>query len=69
MKLNVNLKVERAKKDWTQNDLSENSGVCRLTISNIESGKQDIQNLQVKQLLKLAKALSIPFSEFLSDEQ
>lgn len=69
MKLKVNLKVERAKRDWTQGDLAKNSGVCRLTISNLESGKQNIENLQVKQISKLAKALNIPFFEFLSDEQ
>lgn len=69
MKLKVNLKVERAKRDWTQGDLAKESGVCRLTISNLENGKQDIQNLPLKQISKLAKALSIPFFEFLSDEQ
>lgn len=46
----MNLKVERAKRNWTQEELSKRSGVCRLTISNIERGTQDIKNLQVKQL-------------------
>ena len=67
MKLKVNLKVERAKRDWTQEELAKNSGVCRLTISNLEGGKQNIENLQIKQILKLAKALNIPFFEFISD--
>ncbi len=69
MKLKVNLKVERAKRDWTQGDLAKKSGVCRLTISNLENGKQDIQNLSLKQVSKLSKALCIPFSEFITDEQ
>lgn len=69
MKLKVNLKVERAKRDWTQEELAKYSGVCRLTISNLESGKQNIENLQIKQISKLAKALNIPFFEFISDEQ
>lgn len=69
MKLKVNLKVERAKRDWTQGDLAKNSDVCRLTISNLENGKQDVQNLTLKQISKLARAFKIPFSEFVSDEQ
>lgn len=69
MNLKVNLKVERAKRDWTQSDLAKESGVCRLTISNLENGKQGIENLQVKQLSKLAKALGISINEFFSDEQ
>ncbi|MFQ9979301.1 helix-turn-helix transcriptional regulator [Clostridium cadaveris] len=68
MKLKVNLKVERAKRDWTQSDLAEKSGICRLSISNLETGKQDIQNLTIKQILKLAEAFDIPFSDFFSQE-
>ncbi|MDF2882942.1 MAG: helix-turn-helix protein [Clostridiaceae bacterium] len=69
MNLKVNLKVERAKRNWTQSDLAEESGVCRLTISNLENGKQNIENLQVKQLFKLAKALEISINEFFSEEK
>lgn len=68
LKLKVNLKVERAKRDWTQSDLAEKSGICRLSISNLETGKQDIQNLTIKQILKLAEAFDIPFSDFFSQE-
>ena len=68
MKLKVNLKVERAKRDWTQSDLAEKSGICRLSISNLETGKQDIQNLTIKQILKLAETFDIPFSDFFSQE-
>ena len=33
------LKVERAKKAWTQGDLAERIGVSRQTINSIETGK------------------------------
>lgn len=69
MNLKVDLVVERAKRKWTQGDLAERSGVCRLTISNLENGKQDILNLRLGQILKLAKALNIPITEFFSDEE
>ena len=69
MNLKVDLVVERAKRKWTQEELSKRSGVCRLTICNLERGKQDILNLRLGQILKLAKALSIPITDFFSDEE
>lgn len=33
------IKVERAKKNWTQADLAEKIGVSRQTINSIETGK------------------------------
>jgi len=33
------IKVERAKKDWTQADLAEKIGVSRQAVNSIESGK------------------------------
>lgn len=33
------IKVERAKKDWTQANLAERIGVSRQAINSIESGK------------------------------
>lgn len=33
------LKVERAKKAWTQGDLAEKIGVSRQTINSVETGK------------------------------
>ena len=33
------IKVERAKKDWTQADLAERIGVSRQTVNSIETGK------------------------------
>lgn len=69
MNLKVDLVVERAKRKWTQGDLAERSGVSRLTICNLERGKQDILNLRLGQFFKLSKALNIPITEFFSDEE
>ena len=69
MNLKVDLVVERAKRKWTQEQLSKRSGVRRLTICNLERGKQVILNLRLGQILKLAKALNIPITEFFSDEE
>lgn len=65
----MNLKVERAKRNWTQEELSKRAGVCRLTISNLERGKQNIESLQVKQLSKLANALGVSINGFFSDKE
>lgn len=59
------LKIERVKKNWSQTDLSKNSGVCRLTISNIENGK--IDSTQLGTLKRIAAALDSTVQElFLS---
>lgn len=59
------VKIERVKKNWSQTDLSKNSGVCRLTISNIENGK--IDSTQLGTLKKIASALDSTVQElFLS---
>lgn len=66
----IKLKIARIKKGWTQEKLSEESGVNRITISKIESGKQSIEGMQVGILIKLAKALnSTPQELFFSDEE
>lgn len=57
----ISLKIERIKKGYTQEDLSQKSGVCRLTISNIE--RKGIKNIPVYTLEKLAKALETTVSE------
>ena len=69
MNLKVDLVVERAKRKWTQGDLAKRSGVSRLTICNLERGKQDILNLRLGQFFKLAKALNIPITDFFVDEE
>lgn len=49
------VKEYREKKNMTQNDLSQKSGVSRVTISQIESGVE--RNTSSRTLLKIAKAL------------
>lgn len=60
------LKVERAKRDWTQTTLSEKSGVARVTICNIE--RKGIETIPVYTLRKLAKALNTTVSELFFSE-
>jgi putative transcriptional regulator len=51
--LDNTLKVERAKKDWTQEDLANEVSVTRKTINAIENGR-DIPSVFLA--LRLAKA-------------
>lgn len=61
------LKIERVKKDWTQEKLSNESGVGRVTISVIE--RKGIENTPVKTLKKLAKALDTTVQELFFSEE
>lgn len=62
------LKVERVKKGLTQEGLSRISGVSRVTISNIERGKQSILDTPTGTLLKISKSLDTDITTlFFSD--
>jgi len=62
------LKIARVKKGWTQDELAKNSGVGRVTISNIE--RKGIENIPVYTLRKIAKALDTTVAElFFSEEE
>ena len=50
------LKVERAKKDWTQEQLAHEAGVTRKTINAIENGR-DIPSVYLA--LRLAQAFGV----------
>ena len=64
------LKIARVKKQLTQESLSKISGVGRVTISNIESGKQSILDTPAGTLLKIAKALDTDITTlFFSEEE
>lgn len=56
------LKTFREKKHWTQEELSEKSGVSRVTISMLESGKQT--TVKSTTIVKLADALGRPPKDF-----
>lgn len=61
----MTLKVVRAIKNYTQEELSEKSGVCRTTISLIE--KKGIDGVTVNVIKRLAEALEIPVTIFFED--
>lgn len=64
----IDLVVERAKRRMTQDNLAMKARVSRTTICNIE--KKGIEQIPVKTLRKLAKALDTTVSElFFSDEE
>ena len=54
--LNNTLKIERARKDWTQERLAHEAGVSRKTINAIENGR-DIPSVFLA--LRLAKAFGV----------
>ena len=60
------IKVQRAKKDITQEDLAELVGVTRTTINYVENGKWVPSTILA---LKIARVFEVPFEEvfFLSD--
>lgn len=62
----LSLKVERAKRNWTQEELSKRSGVGRVTICNIE--RKGIKTIPVYTLEKLAAALELTVPELFFSE-
>jgi putative transcriptional regulator len=54
------MKVERAKKNWTQADLADKIGVSRQAINSIETGKFIPSTLLA---LKMAKVFQTPVEE------
>lgn len=67
--MNLKLKIERIKKDMTQEQLASRANICRLTISNIETGKQNIDSLKLGTLKKLAKALNTTVEELFFNQE
>ena len=62
----TNLKIYRVKAGLTQEELAEKSGISRVTIALIESGKQQVAKSST--ILKLADALKIEPQELLCAE-
>ena len=58
--LSNTLKVQRAKKDLTQEQLAQKVGVTRKTINTVENGKYVPSTYLA---LKLAKVLDVPVEE------
>lgn len=55
-----NLRAERSRLNWSQDELAEKSGLQRQHISKIEKGKIDIR---VSTLVMILKALNIKFDQ------
>lgn len=51
------IKIERAKKDWTQAHLAEKIGISRQAMNSIETGKFVPSTLLA---LKMARAFDVP---------
>jgi putative transcriptional regulator len=60
------VKVERAKKDMTQQDLAESVGVSRQTINSIESGKYVPSTVLA---LKISKVFGVNLDELFQLEE
>ena len=66
MKLAERLRMHRARKDWTPDDLAHASGVSRATIHRAERGSERIA---VVVAMRLAKALDITTDELLGMDE
>ena len=60
------VKVERAKKDWTQEDLANKIEVSRQTIVSIESGKYTPSTILA---LKMAKVFKVSVEDIFQLEK
>ena len=61
-RIGFNLLKKRRLKGWTQEQLSERSGVSRSRISKMENGKE---NFNIESLFLIAQSLEIDFIELL----
>ena len=62
-KFGKNVKIERIKKDLTQEQLAEIMGVSQNFVSNIESGKQ---NMSLAKVLELSKYIGTNIENLLT---
>lgn len=60
------LKVLRAERNWTQNDLAKALEVSRQTINAIETGKYDPS---LPLAFKLSRLFELPIEDIFEDEQ
>lgn len=63
-----NLQNLRIKKNLTQKELAEKSGVSISTIRHYEIGDRKLEGAGMETLLKLANALETPFYSLFDDE-
>ena len=67
LKMENCLRHFREEKGWTQDELSEKSGVSRVTISGIESGRTTVAKTDT--LAKIADALGKSISDIFFSEK
>lgn len=60
------LKILRAERSWTQNDLASALEVSRQTVNAIETGKYDPS---LPLAFKLSRLFELPIEEIFEDEQ
>lgn len=63
----MTLKLERVKRNLTQKQLQDLSGVSMVTIRKIEKG--EVEKVTLSTYKKLAKALDIPVEELIKEEE
>lgn len=61
----LELKILRKSKNLTRDELSELSGVPKVTIQTLEDGKVDTDNVKLSTLIKLASALKVKVRKIL----
>lgn len=61
-KFGKNVKIERVKKDLTQEQLAEVMGVSQNYVASIEGGKE---NMSLGKILELSKALDVDIEDLL----
>lgn len=55
----------REERDLSKYKLAQLTGFSITYISNIESGKTDIENISLKNIKKFASALEVPFTDLI----
>lgn len=63
----MSLKIERIKRNLTQKELQEISGVSTVTIGKIERG--EIENVTLTTYKKLAQALEVPIEQLIKESE
>ena len=61
-RIGLNVLVERRRRGWTQEDLSQRSGLSRARISDIEHGKE---SFTLTTLIKIGYAFEMDYIELL----
>lgn len=61
-RIGLALRAARLEKEWSQEELSFESGLHRTYIGAVERGEK---NLTLKNLVKLSKSLDVPASEIM----